>query len=239
MSRFRPRHERVSVSADERDRQVQIACALIDAASGEALRELERGLRWHLYRPPEAGARRTRELGFLRELLLDVEAIGGDIPYIERARYDQLRPPRAPASESLQRRFGSWAMACVYASSIDEAGAYRRGISSPPLDRKHVSYGKPYTLDECLAAVRECAADLGRIPTSQDYVLWRRLRCAATKAAGKTPRIPHCDVIYRFFLDAGTHETRWRATLECAMPMMAGSGVTGLPYAAERANPNE
>lgn len=200
--------------------------ALIDRASGDALRELERGLRWHLYRPADAPERRQRELGFLRRLLVDQDVIGGDLPYVERKTYDSQRPGDAPTSERLQKRFGSWAMACVSAAVLDESGTYRRGVANPPLERQLVTYALPYELAHCLEAIRECAAALGRIPSSQDYVDWRRLRCTALRARGITPRIPHCYVIYRFFPQTTSSDTRWRAAIDAAFASDANAVVT-------------
>jgi hypothetical protein len=196
--------------------RVGVARALIDAASEDALRELERGLRWHLYKPAEAPTRRRRELGFLRDLLSEQRTIGGDLAYVERLTYDARRPPDAPTSERLKKRFGSWAMACASASALDDDGTYRRGVTNPPVERHLVRYALPYTRNECLAAIRECAVGLGRVPSSQDYVVWRRLRCSVLRSRGMTPRIPHCYVIYRFFPESTSYDTRWRAAIDAA-----------------------
>jgi hypothetical protein len=219
MTKFRLRHEGSQAPATPADSKMRVNSvrALLDAAPRDALVELERGLRWHLYKPPEAPERRRRELGHLRELLLsDSAVIGGDLPYVERATYDASRPANAPSSERLQKGYGSWAMACVSASLLDEDGVYRNGVKNPPVDRRLVRYAVPYEREQCLEAIRECADDLGRVPSSHDYVLWRRLRCAALRARGITPRIPHWLVIYRFFPADGSTETRWRSAIDAA-----------------------
>lgn len=57
---------------------------------------------------------------------------------------------------------------------------------------------KPYTAEDCWAAIEACARALGRWPTSTAYIRWSRERRRRARELGlPDPRIPHYRVIRR------------------------------------------
>lgn len=126
----------------------------------------------HELRPPVAVPRR-------RDQQADAFGVRGarlPPPGLAREDYDTRRPLTAPTSELLVHRYGSWAKV-------------RRAAYGLLPDGRYVGPGRPwaqviaperiiYTCEDCASAIRRCALDLGRLPSSGFYYRWQR----ATKA---------------------------------------------------------
>jgi hypothetical protein len=209
-----------------------IIVALVSVMPAPALEETLRALRGRLLSVEPPTVRRVRDLSFLRGLLLERESerIGGDLPYVPSAEYDAERRLRAaagdavagaaPSSDALRARFKSWTRACLAAFSIDEHGAW----IGPWLPWRHGTDGRsgtsvPYTEEEAIQAVRDCAQAIGRIPSSQHYQPWRSARIERLREVGISARIPNLGAIYRLLApETRTDRRRWAMVLNRVFP---------------------
>jgi hypothetical protein len=187
--------------------------AMLETLEPLALAELERALRLRLDPPETAAERRVAELGFLATLLAELPPAVGlrALPQLERQVYVHRQPleaPDAPDARRLVERYGSWLRVCRAAYGLLPDGR-TRGEAAPYSNqsrgRKRVS---KYTREEVVEAIRQCANDLGRVPSSNGYQHWGfELKRAARQRGEKLPRIPDIKIVYRFYPKG---DNRWR-----------------------------
>lgn len=87
--------------------------------------------------------------------------------------YRKIAPEMGlPADLTIIKAFGSWQVACEAAGvKVNPAEGPRRGS---------------ITSEQCIEAIRECAKDLGRVPSYEKYSKWAR---AHKKPSGPTVRV--------------------------------------------------
>jgi len=188
--------------------------ALLRALEQGSLAELERALTLRLQPTPTPAERRVAELGLLAELLAERGSAASpdspDVPRVEREAYERHRLASradAPAADTLAKRYGGWRRACRAAHGLLPDGRHRgpgKPWPSPARGRRRVS---PYSLEEIRAAIRRCALELGRIPSSGDYHWWSREKRRALRARGvelatsRLPehRVPGIEALYRHY----------------------------------------
>lgn len=183
---------------------VQVMLGELD---GPALAELERALRGRLTPKAETPAeRRARRLGPLAGL---IEQAGAPRP--PREEYDRLRPPEAPSGQELTAEFGLWRRACRAAEGVLPDGRINRACGDNHPRTPGAREKTPtYTRDEILNAIRRCALDTGRAPTSRAYEHWRERKIGRAQRFGKpTPRLPSLGTVARTF-------PRWRLAIAAA-----------------------
>jgi hypothetical protein len=180
-----------------------------------ALAEIERALLLTLHRPDSPTERRLAELGFLAQLLARTPRERGfRVSYIERGDYDQLRPPEAPRSARLVDRYGSWRAVCWHADGLLPDGRWL-GPSRPwPSVLESRPRVRPYTRDEVLVSIAQCANELCRRPTITDYYRWLRAKRRRALLTGKPIRLAGPTAIYRHFPAASGG---WNEALRLAM----------------------
>lgn len=189
----------------------QAVRAMLSTAGDTTLAELERALSLQLTGPQTAAERRVAQLGTLTRLLRERDPDWqGNRPPLTREEYDERRveiDPMAPAAETLAARYGSWLKACRAAHGLLEDGRYT-GSSQPwaqPLRGR--ARLRPYTLEEVHAALRRCALELGRVPSSGDYHWWTREKKRLLRQRGidlqtsldPQHRIPGIGPLYRYY----------------------------------------
>lgn len=172
--------------------------AMIAYLSAEQRRKLARSLHQQVNAPPEAAARRIRELSFLGQLLNRVSQLPETLPYIARREYSERRmaeAPDAPSAAVLVKRYGSWRRACCAAWGLLPDGRKAMGsmaalqcIPGRPRPRR-------YSIDECVWSVRACAASIGRIPSSRDYHNWQASVRRRARDQGQAVRIATTTVV--------------------------------------------
>lgn len=164
---------------------------MLAALTPEALAEVERALLLDLRPQPSAAEQRVAELGALAEMLHEIRPPGAinradpDAaqrrtrtipPGLRRETYDAVRPLHAPSSEVLVGRYGSWAKARRAAYGLLPDGRYL-GVGRPwpqvTLPERVI-----YTREDSERAIRRCALDLGRHPSSTFYDRWQRAKKA-------------------------------------------------------------
>lgn len=186
-----------SPSASDSASCLQPVLLMLDRLPFEAVRELERALRRRLHpagRP--ASARRVERLGFLAQLLA-AQPLGVDgRRIVERQTYERQRPADAPSAERLQHAYGSWAAACRAAAGVLDDGRKRNvgptgAWCAPPALRA--------TTDDVRVAVRRCADELGRRPSSHDFHSWGIEKRARARAAGRREPIPAYNAVCRLY----------------------------------------
>jgi len=163
----------------ERDQPLAALRPMLGALNPLAVAELERALRLRLHPPRDLAQERFERLAALAELLADEgELPDGDpdawpgVPVVPRRRFEQLHGP--DTAKALVALHGSWLAACRAAASVCADGR-RVGPGRPWATRPAVRDGHfRWSADACLAFVRRCALDLGRMPTTPDYTRWRR-----------------------------------------------------------------
>jgi hypothetical protein len=167
--------------------------ALIPDLSEQAAVDLKRLLGRSLTLPAPAELREAR-LGLLIDLVLERS---GEVPSVED--YNQARAERAddgeswPSHMSLIRAYGSHWLAAVRAAMKVAFTDNHARISS---DDHHRSFKKRYSRNECLEAVRQCAAALSTTPTLMEYTDWTILRRRSARAAGQAePRLPSRETV--------------------------------------------
>jgi hypothetical protein len=156
--------------------------------------------------PCSPATQRRQELHKLAELLATTQAPPGwSFRHINRKEYDKARTTEAPSSVTLVNRYGTWVNACRHADRLvaDRANTLvkhrRAALSTAP---------RKYTRPAIVAALRECAAELHRVPSSHAYQAWR------IPAERRRPGAfyPTATVIFRHYADRGG----WIAALEDA-----------------------
>jgi len=132
--------------------------------------------------------------------------------------YDARRPKEAlnaPPSARLTERYGSWPRARRAAWGLLEDGRYFGDAHPWPnqAKRRHV-----YTVDEAAASVRECAAAVGRIPSSFVYLHWGINRRARARASGESCRIAGHQTVLRLLAPDRSKGNGWRLVVERVFP---------------------
>lgn len=178
------------------------------------LAELEHALAHRLEPAPTPAERRWSELGVLARLLNERQPLPGeDAPRLERRVYEQHRArhaPQAPDPHTLVERYGSWRKACRAAYGLLPDGRYG-GVGNPwPSPFLGRTSAAPYTREEVSESIRQCALDLGRIPTSHDYHYWTREKKRRGRLSGANVRHPSISVLYRLYRRG---ENRWQLAL--------------------------
>jgi hypothetical protein len=217
------------VSSEPVDGALAVVRAMAAALSPHARAALARALRLQLGEQPTISQQRVTDLGTLARMLDERAAADGHIeprlrstapdrwlldPYpVDRVHYDAHRPPRAPSSSLIVKRFGgSWRRACRAIWGLQPDGRYD-GIGQP---WDNAVRGNPrirYTDDECRHAVRRCAQRFGRVPTTSLYIRWTRLEKARARESGAAlPRLPDYESLRRRY-------GGWAQTLSAAAPL--------------------
>ncbi len=199
---------------------------MLDGLNPEAVSELERALSLKLTVSPSAAERRVRELGALATLLGRQPAVPDDpddkIPSVEIDAYERFREEYAvdaPDHRRLVERYGSWLKACRAAFELLPDGRFRGSANPWPSPTRGKPRVRAYTKEELHAAIRRCALELARAPSSGDFHRWTREKKRLARFAGvqptgvepdEHPRFPSISVLYRFY-PHGTN--RWRLAL--------------------------
>lgn len=204
---------------------IEIAWAMLDRLEGQHREEIAAALRADLaVRPVSPMEKRVRELGELAALLafegvpnrLDSDlqqhatatqsdsVLGALDPkrrwrVISRETYDACRTAAAPDSKRLVEKYGRWVDVCRGADGLYEDGRYT-GIGRPwpvPAIENRGGRREVYTDEDCIAATKECETALGRWPSSNDYIAWRKveLHRRSQGIGSNEARIPTYDVI--------------------------------------------
>jgi hypothetical protein len=213
--------------AREREELPVAVRTLVDAASPEALRELERALRLRLAPAMTAIDKRLSLLGPLRDMIAvreEIQDVEGDIrvhQLVERNTYDEQRPPNAASGAQLVRLFGTWPTACAAAAGLLADGRWlgeRVPWASAIPDKQRPP---AYTRDEVIAALGACARWCGCRPTSNTYYQWAaRRRAEARRVRAPSPRLPAQSSVERHFRS-------WAAALGAAAINDAELGTPG------------
>lgn len=179
----------------------RLALAMVCGLEPLAQAEIHRALHAQLHPEPVAGQWRVKNLGPLarmldrwpdfmgrqpdpdEELWWDGKPWPG-VPVIPREVYDQHRPPGAPDSRRLVQQLGGkesggWLMVCRAAYGLLPDGRYL-GCGRPRPMHRMLDGGKRgrplWDPDRCAQAVRRCALDIGRVPSSSDYTRYQRAK---------------------------------------------------------------
>lgn len=152
-------------------------------------------------------------LGFLAELLAAEAIDANGRRFVMREEYESKRPPTAASAERLQIAFGSWRAACRAADGHLADG--RRFLPGPTGPRGKQT-GVRYTREDVLQAVRLCAKEIGRTPSSGDYHHWELERRARLRVHGERPRLPGYKTVCRLFRADGrrARTSIWTAVLK-------------------------
>jgi hypothetical protein len=183
--------EDVATSFDRRDPLRSIR-AMIAVTPDQALKAVAHALHARLNAPESALKRRVAELGFLAAQLEEHPQNPNVLPSLRQEIYDETRrraAPKAPSSEVLAKRYGSWKRACYAAYGLRIDGSKNApGLPWPAMWSGKSATGK-YTRAECVASVELCGAAIGRRPTSFAYNEWRINRLARARAKGEDIRV--------------------------------------------------
>lgn len=183
-----------------------VLVALLDTMSPQAYSELYRGVALLAHPPETPGQEWRREIGPLAEMLrpllppldellgdeagpvagarLDFELAVLDLNFTQ-AHYDLHRPPGARPAAWLAHRYRHWTIALEVAPGLLRDGRYIGRRSPGPNPQRDKPRKPRFAPHELPAAIRECALSLGRIPTSNEYILWSKVRRAIARAAGE------------------------------------------------------
>lgn len=211
-----------AAAPDEPERRpVELILSMLRAAPAATRGEIHGLLAAELAALPSAQELRLAELGFLASLLSEPPSTGCEFGTCERIYYDQRRPKHEPSSRQLVERYGSWPRACRAAYSLD-TGGIRRGSSKPWPTTDRGKHREPFTRDEVLAAVRQCAEELRRAgligqPTSWQYDEWVRRSKFEAKRRGQEARLPYARAIYLRFAERPRGRSRWHTILRAAL----------------------
>lgn len=191
---------------------------LLDHLDRRSLTEIERLLGCLLASEAGPAEARQQALGALMELRVSL----GRRP--QRREYDALRPLGSPLSRTLSERFGSWARACRAAeteSALAAGETPMRPLRAWPNPTRTRRRPPNYTREEVIAAVIECWKAIGRLPSSNAYYDWVRLRRRHARQNRSTPpRLPTQHSVERHF--KGWAEVR--AAAETFEDERSGSG---------------
>jgi hypothetical protein len=199
-----------------------------------ALAEFNRALALRIRAPaPTAAVRRWSRLGLLAEVLESAPIGLRGFPMIERGIYDgvqQLSHANALSSRQLVDAFGSWPRACRAAAGLQPDGTKTAPRQPWPQAFRGGTRPAPYTEEEVVGAVRQCAFELGRRPSSADYHRWCTHARAQARARGLPCRLPTIRTIYRLFpaRRGDPPRRRWQRVLDAAR-------ITDIELAAVRA----
>jgi hypothetical protein len=151
--------------------------------------------RHHVHRYFHLGPSPTDE-ELLTELRRCGEALGPTFTFEEYREWALVERKRDPSRRGLlispqvyARRFGSLARA-------------RTLVGLPPVSSQRGPRGRrsEYTADKLIAAIRQAARELGRVPTTHGYEQWRTKRLEAARRRGDHILIPSWAVCHdRFF----------------------------------------
>jgi hypothetical protein len=173
---------------------------MLDHLEHEQLERLERILRARLRAAPTKREEHEHELGALNQMLKQEGLLDDPRPRLPRQDYDRDRPKGAPRGTALASRYGSWFKACQAAVSLNLAGG-TKGAARPWSSKHRGGYrGPTFTRQEVIEAVLQCAAAVGRIPSSNLYYDWSaRERRRARERGGRLPRLPAQASVERHF----------------------------------------
>jgi hypothetical protein len=175
----------------------------------QAAQDLAR-LLGHTIAEPDPASRRWDLLGALVAVMRQLE---GALPTARE--YDAIRrklTEDAPAASSLTERYGSWLVALDQASRL-----MTLGLRNPVRLHRH-SYHRPYTPNECLAALAQFRKRFGDWPRATEYMQWSRSsRRVARECGARDPLTPELAALIRRF---GTFDR----ALEAARAVYGGGG---------------
>src|SRR5207244_3413091 len=126
--------------------------------------------------------------------------------HVARRQYDSSRTPDLPSSAALVERYGSWRNVCRHAHHLVTGGPNRLRKH-----RRHASSKIPrrYSEQDAIAAVRECAREINRPPSTSAYRAWR---VPAEQRRRGNATYPSTSAVLRLYADRGG----WLAALEVA-----------------------
>ena len=159
---------------------------------------------------------------------------GWSYPTITQAEYDERRPRQSMTGPVLAQKYGGWKRACKAAYGLRADGRTRgRSHHAWPAAGRGESRVRPYTHEEVIRAVRACALELARRPSSSTYVRWSAAKRRLARV-NNTARIPTIGAVYRHF-PAGTKGERWRRSsrprpllmTSCAIPTRRAQRSSG------------
>lgn len=166
-----------------------------------------------LFAPQTFAQRRAAELGFLAKLLDEVPQSPDRLPYVQRAEYDKRRPteaPDAPLSARLVERYGSWRKACYVAWGLLPDGS-NRYIKGPVTGRPRPA---PYTREEAVASVLQCAEAIGHIPSSGEYHTWQLACRRRAREQGRSVRLARYGSMLNLIAPDRTRRNGWQLVVE-------------------------
>jgi hypothetical protein len=213
--------------------------AMTSELGREALLELERALRIVLADKETPAQRRARDLGPLAQLL-ETHAHGAE----KHTRFSRKDYEAAPAdslsSDELIALYGHWTQACRAAAGIRPDGRVKGRGKTWTVSRRGRRRPTTYRREEVHEAIRRCAFEIGRWPSSADYHRWSLEKRRALLATGVptgpddeawSPRIPTMTTVYRFYKRGKNRGDRWARALADAMkPFTSLDGTrTSLP----------
>jgi hypothetical protein len=137
-----------------------------------------------LYRPPDPDQALSAPRDRVQECvtaLREWASAGGEPGCLGYQRF-RLGRPELPDRNTIVRRCGSW-QAALSLAGLDDRARRRDGPRAPRAPDQH-------RLEQTLAAVRRCAAELGRPPRAMEYFRWRLERA---------PGSPSQATVYRAF----------------------------------------
>lgn len=168
--------------------------------SPEARVEIERRLQINLGPQVESpSARRMRTLGLLASLLQGRSPLPGwSFSTVTQAEYEAARTPDAPSAGWLAREFGSWILACR-AAYANRPGWKRGDPTTWPSVIRGAPRRAPYTRDEVVRALQQCARELGFTPSSSTFGRWSANKRAQARRLGRPARVAGFRQLYRYF----------------------------------------
>jgi hypothetical protein len=189
-----------------RDSDADVALWLIAQFTRRSQVGIRRRLSRHVAPARSEVDARKEELGELATMLRRESAKPGwSFRYVHRSVYEAERPARAPSSAALVSRYGSWANTCRHADSVaggtsNKRAKHRRNSPSNAVNK--------YSEADIILAVRECANELQRAPSSHAYHAWR----LAAERRRRSIVYPSTHAIRRQYRSRGG----WIAALEAA-----------------------
>jgi hypothetical protein len=173
---------------------------MLDELERPDLERIALVLRAKLRAAPSRREEREHELGPLHAMLKHAGLLDDPRPRLPRQQYDRDRPLDAPRGTTLASRYGSWFKACQAAVSLNLAGGTKG--AARPWSSKHRggTRGPTFTRKEVIDAVLQCAAAVGRIPSTNLYYDWSaRERRRARERGSRLPRLPAQASVERHF----------------------------------------
>lgn len=187
--------------------------SMIKMLQAEQVVALASALQGHLTPERNPTTRRVAQLWLVSLLLDEVPQQPNTLPHVNRSAYDERREMAerpAPPSRELVELYGTWTRACWAGWGLQMDGRSAMGGKPWAATRPGVSRHASFTPVECAASLRQCADEIGRIPSSHDYDLWSRRSRHAAREAGHTARIASNDAILRELAPLRSGRDGWR-----------------------------